>query len=120
MEMIQSAEPRGVSGTHRLGEFFRRLSPEALSEFKMLEQASVYPANTVLFLERDTPRGIFVLREGRMKLSISSRDGKKLILRLAGPGDLLDMTAAISGKPYEFTAETVHSCKIAFMRREDS
>jgi CRP/FNR family transcriptional regulator, cyclic AMP receptor protein len=116
---IQRAELRSIPGTHRLGKFFRELSPEALREFELLEQTSVYPPNTVLFLEKDIPRGIFILHEGQMKLSIGSSDGKKLVLRIAGPGDLLDMTAAISGTPYELTAETVHSCKIAFIRRED-
>ena len=85
----------------------------------MMEHPANYPPNAVLFLERDTPRGIFVLCEGRIKLSISSSDGKKLILRVAEPGDLLDMTATVSGAPYEMTAETLHHCKITFIRRED-
>ncbi len=102
-----------------MGEFFRHLSPNALKSFEMLEHPSVYPANAVLFMENDTPRGVYVLCEGRIKLSISSSDGNKLILRVAEAGDLLDMTAAVSGSPYEMTAETLHSCKIAFIRRDD-
>jgi CRP/FNR family transcriptional regulator len=119
MQTAHEAEPNDISETRRTGEFFRQMSPETLKSFEMLEHPSIYPANAVLFMERDTPRGVFVLCEGRVKLSISSSDGKKLILRVAEAGDLLDMTAAVSGAPYEMTAETLRNCKIAFIRRED-
>lgn len=103
----------------RVGEFFKNLSAEALSDFEALERISVYPANAVLFLEKDRPQGIFILHEGRIKLSISSGDGKKLILRVANPGELLDLTAVMTGVPYEMTAETQHKCNVGFIRRED-
>ena len=97
MRTVQRAKPTAIPSTGRAGEFFRQLSPEALKEFEMLEHTSIYPANTVLFMEKDTPQQVFVLCEGRIKLSISSSDGKKLILRIADAGDLLDMTALLSG-----------------------
>jgi CRP/FNR family transcriptional regulator len=103
----------------RTGQFFSHLSAEELRELEEMEYDSNYPPNAVLFMEKDLPRGIFILREGRIKLSICSSDGKKLILRVADAGELLDMTAAISGMPYEMTAETLHSCKVSFIRRED-
>lgn len=119
MQTAHADQPYGASATRRPGEFFRQMSAEARKSFEMMEHPANYPPNAALFLEQDTPRGIFVLCEGRIKLSISSSDGKKLILRVAEPGDLLDMTAAVSGVPYEMTAETLHHCKITFIRRED-
>ncbi len=111
MQTINGAEPIGMPEPGRAGEFFRQLSPEALKSFARLEHPAHYPANAVLFMEKDTPRGVFVLCEGRVKLSISSSDGRKLILRVAEAGDLLDMPAALSGAPYGMTAETLHCCK---------
>ena len=119
METAHRGERTEIPGTRRAGEFFRQLSAEAMKEFEALEHASVYPANAVLFMEKDTPQGVFVLLEGRVKLSISSSEGKKLILRIADAGELLDTTAAISGTPYEMTAETQHNCTVAFVRRDD-
>jgi CRP/FNR family transcriptional regulator len=107
------------SETRRTSEFFSHLSAEELREFEAMEYASNYPPNAVLFMEKDLPRGIFILREGRVKLSICSSDGKKLILRMAEAGELLDVTSAISGTAYEMTAETLHSCNVSFIRRED-
>ncbi len=56
---------------------------------------------------------------GEVKLSISSSGGKTLILRIAKPGEILGLMATLSGSPYEVTAETLHPCQVAFLRRED-
>ena len=66
-----------------------------------------------------TPRGIFVLCKGRVKLSICSTDGKTLILKIAEPGEVLGLSATVSGKPYELTAETVDPCQVNFVKRDD-
>jgi CRP/FNR family transcriptional regulator len=62
---------------------------------------------------------VFILCEGEVKLSISSSEGKTLILRIAKPGEILGLMAVLSGKPYEVSAETLRSSQIAFVRRED-
>jgi len=42
-----------------------------------------------------------------------------LILRIVHPGEVLGLNAAVSGKPYQATAETLDNCQIAFVKRED-
>jgi CRP/FNR family transcriptional regulator len=54
-----------------------------------------------------------------MKLSIRAVDGKTLILKIADAGEVLGLSASITGKPYELTAETVEPCQITFVKRED-
>jgi CRP/FNR family transcriptional regulator, cyclic AMP receptor protein len=44
-----------------------------------------------------------------VKLSICATDGKTLILKIAEPGEVLGLSATVSGKPYELTAETTVS-----------
>ncbi|HXG67427.1 MAG TPA: Crp/Fnr family transcriptional regulator, partial [Blastocatellia bacterium] len=73
----------------------------------------------LLFVEGQLPRGVFVICAGRVKLSTCSKDGKALITRLAEPGEILGLSAAILGIPYESTAETLDPCQINFIRRED-
>ncbi len=62
---------------------------------------------------------MYVLCEGEVKLSISSPEGKILIMRIARAGELLGLMATMAGQPYEVTAETIHPCQVAFVRRED-
>jgi CRP/FNR family transcriptional regulator, cyclic AMP receptor protein len=99
--------------------FFCQLSPAALKDFDTLKSSTTYPEGAVLFLEKGDPRGVFVLCAGQVKLSISSSSGKTLILRIAQPGEILGLMAALSGSPYEVTAETLRPCQIAFIRRND-
>jgi CRP/FNR family transcriptional regulator, cyclic AMP receptor protein len=100
-------------------EFFSGLSPKALKEFDAIKSSSVFPEGAVLFLERQDARGVFVLCEGEVKLTISSSDGKTLILRIAKPGEVLGLMATLSGEPYELTAETLRPCQVAFVRRDE-
>jgi CRP/FNR family cyclic AMP-dependent transcriptional regulator len=103
----------------RANGFFCQLSPAALTDFNKIKSPAGYPAGSVLFLEKQDPRGVFVLCAGQVKLSISSSGGKTLILRIAKPGEILGLMATMSGIPYEVTAETLHPCQIAYVRRDD-
>lgn len=102
-----------------VGGLFGELSPAALEEFDTIKSFVTYPQGTVLFVEKQDPRGIYVLCEGQVKLSISSSEGKTMILRIANPGEILGLMSAMSEAPYEVTAETLHPCQAAFVRRDD-
>jgi len=87
-----------------------------------LEQEALtttYPTGAVLFAEGQAPRGVFIVRRGRVKLSICSSDGRTLILRIADPGCLLGVAAVVSGRNYEATAETQEPSEISFLRHTD-
>ena len=103
----------------RAEHIFCDLPPAALQSFEAIKYATAYPKGAVLFVEGQAPRGIFVLCKGRVKLSICSTDGKTLILKIAEPGEVLGLSATVSGKPYELTAETVDPCQVNFVKRED-
>ena len=40
------------------------------------------------------------------------------MLRVAGPGEVLGLSAALSGKSYEVTAEMLDDAQVAFIRRK--
>ena len=95
------------------------LTSAAASEFDSIKYLSLFPGGAVLFQESEAARGIFLLCSGQVKLSVSSREGKTLTLRLAKPGEILGLTATMSGSPYEASAETIHPCQVTFVRRQD-
>jgi CRP/FNR family transcriptional regulator, cyclic AMP receptor protein len=104
---------------HRATNFFCQLPAAALKDFNAIKSSSVYPEGAMLFLEKQEPRGIFILCEGQVKLSISSAEGKTLILQIAKAGEVLGLMAALAGTSYEVTAETLRPCQVAFVRRDD-
>lgn len=99
--------------------FFCQLAPAELRDFDAIKHVAAYRPDVVLFSEQQTPTGFFLLCEGEVKLSISSSEGRKLILRIAKPGDAIGMWAALSGAPYEATAECLRPCQLAFVSSAD-
>jgi len=79
---------------------FCDLPREALIRLQGIKATSVYPKGALLCLEGQSPRGIFILCTGRAKLSTTSSEGKSMILRVAEPGEVLGLTAAVSSSPY--------------------
>ena len=52
---------------------FCHLTPTAARDFESIKFISNHPAGSVLFLENDSPRGIFLVCSGKVKLSVSSK-----------------------------------------------
>lgn len=57
-----------------------------------------YRAHQVLFNEGDEAGGIFTLRSGMLKLSRITGDGRRRILRLLRPGDVVGLEALATGR----------------------
>jgi CRP/FNR family transcriptional regulator, cyclic AMP receptor protein len=98
---------------------FRDFSPAVQHALESVQCVTYYPAGAVLFVESQPSGGVFFVSRGRVKLSVSSRDGKTLILRVAQPGEALGAGAAVCGRAYEATAETLEPCEISFIRPGD-
>ena len=98
---------------------FCNLPQRTLEGLDAISSYATYPKGALLFVEGQAPRGVFVLCNGRVKLSASSTDGKSLILRIADPGEVVGLPGTISGKPYEATAEALEPIQANFIPRED-
>lgn len=99
--------------------FFCRLTPAAAKEFESIKVSSHYAAGSILFMENEPPRGVFLVCSGKVKLSVSSKGGKTLILQMAKPGEVIGLSASMSGAPYEVTAEILYPSQVVFIPRED-
>jgi CRP/FNR family cyclic AMP-dependent transcriptional regulator len=98
---------------------FCNMSPATVSALDSIKFTGVYPKGSLLFVEGEQPRGIFILCSGRAKLTTSSTEGKVLIVKIADPGEVLGASATILGKPYEVSAETIEPSQLNFIKRED-
>ena len=86
---------------------------------QVFRKISAYVRRVLRQEEGQTPRGVFVLCSGKVKLSTTSKEGKILILKQAEAGEVLGLSAAISGTNYEMTAETASPCQLNFIGRQD-
>jgi CRP/FNR family transcriptional regulator len=90
----------------------------ALQKLNEIKSTAVYPKSAMLFIEGQQPRGVFVLCNGKVKLSTSSSKGKTLITKLSEAGDVLGLNATISNCPYEVTAEMIEPGQANFIPRD--
>jgi len=91
----------------------------AIPGIDRVSRSRIYPRGAVVFHEGHTARGVYVLSSGRAKVSISSPDGRKLIMRIAAGGDVLGLYAGLTGRPFEATAEMVEGGRVDFIPRQD-
>ena len=102
----------------RTNQSFCNFSTTPLIAFNEISHQHAYPGGSLLFAEGQVARGVSVLCSGRVKLSTTSREGKVLILKIAGPGDVLGLSAVLSGVPHEVTAVTAVPCRLNFVKSE--
>ena len=77
------------------------------------------PKGEVLFQQGEAGRGVFLLREGRVKLSLHAAGRKKVPYRIVGPGSILGFPATLSNAPYSLTAENLADCELGFAPADD-
>ena len=87
--------------------FFCDLPPETFQDLDAISSLVTYSKGELLFVEGQEPRGIFVICSGRVKLSASSAGGRSQVVRVAEAGEVVGLPGAVSGKPYEATAEAL-------------
>jgi CRP/FNR family transcriptional regulator, cyclic AMP receptor protein len=97
---------------HRTLRLFCNLNEDALRRFDEIGDLISLPSRTVLFQEGQRASSVYVICAGQLKLSTDSRDGRTMILRLAGPGDLLGLSATLGNLAHEVTAETIEPTQL--------
>jgi len=95
------------------------LPPVALTALKAIQKTKVCPKGFDFFLEGQSPLGIYILYAGRVELSVTDIHGRQMVLGLALPGDVLGLSAVVSGKNHEETAEAAVPSQTGFIKCND-
>jgi len=77
----------------------------------------LHPRGKVLFAEGETARGVFILRTGRATASISSSEGRLVILQIVRGGDVLGLNSVLRNECYNTTIKTIEPCRTDFIPR---
>src|SRR6266704_4739472 len=97
---------------------FCDLPQPVLAALDAISSSATYPKDAILFVEGQDPRGVFVICNGRVKLSTTSADGKSIIVRMTGVGEIVGLAGTLSGKTYELTAEATEPIEVNFIPRD--
>ena len=99
--------------------FLCKVSDKDLRIFESIKVTKVYPKGTLLFIEGEPSEAVYMLCQGKVKLSTCSSEGKIIILDVVEAGDVLGLSAALSGTDYEATAEVLELCQVNYVRTRD-
>jgi CRP/FNR family transcriptional regulator, cyclic AMP receptor protein len=97
---------------------FCSLPQPLMNEFNAMGHLTLYSGNATLMTEGQIPRGVYTVCSGRAKLSVEARDGKTIILRIAGNRHVLGLSAVVSGAASLITVTTIERCQIKFVERD--
>lgn len=77
-----------------------------------------YPSRVALFQQDDEPDGVFLLREGLVKLMRLDHDGRETIVGLRASGWLIGASAVILNRPHTLSACTVVPSRVSWLTGE--
>lgn len=80
---------------------------------------SFHSRGRVLFAEGEQARGIYILRTGRAAVSISSSEGRVVMLRIAKSGDVVGLNSVLRNCSYDTTVRTLEQCRTDFIPRSE-
>jgi len=78
-----------------------------------------YKKHQSLFLEGSSPRGVYCINEGMVKIFQRGDEGKEQIIRIAKSGEIVGFKSLFNEVPYQVTAETLEESNICFIGKED-
>ncbi|MFZ5651000.1 MAG: Crp/Fnr family transcriptional regulator [Bacillota bacterium] len=98
---------------------FSYLDGHQLAEIDSMIMERNYQKGRIIFVEGEPGESVFFLREGRVKISKQSEDGREQILHFIHPGEMFAEVVLFDGGPYPATAEAVEDSKVGLVRNAD-
>lgn len=103
----------------RKSSLFLGLCNTDLEHLNAQKTCNSYKKNQPLFLEGNTPRGVFCINGGKVKIFTRGEEGKEQIIHIAKEGEIVGFRAMFSGEPYKVAASTIEECNICFIGKAD-
>ena len=98
---------------------FAGLSERDLDKIADLFSERQYQKDYYIFLEGEAPEALYVIRSGKVKVLRHSTDGKDVVLRVCGSGQMLGTVATFDGGGYPGTAQVIEDCAVLVVARND-
>ncbi len=98
---------------------FSMLNDQQLQDVQRVIMARSYPKGQVLFHQGDPGNCLYLLTAGRLRIFVSSPDGREATVRMYGPGSSVGELAVLDGKPRSASAIAIDTLKTMVLYRED-
>ncbi|MFL7838290.1 MAG: Crp/Fnr family transcriptional regulator [Candidatus Promineifilaceae bacterium] len=99
--------------------FFTHLSKEEIMELAVLLVLRRFNQGQIIFHHGDPGGLLYIISQGKVKISYSTKDGQEALLAILGAGDFFGELALLDDSPRSATAEALETTDTLTLHRED-
>ncbi len=98
---------------------FSGLSDPSLEHLLQATNRKAYPKDSILVEENDPGETLFMILEGRVKVTNIGPDGKEVILSVLGPGEFFGEMSILDEEPRSANVVTMEKTEMMLLRRKE-
>ena len=98
---------------------FESLNTEQLEALAQMTITRNFSKDNVIILAEEEGDALFIIEEGRVKVSILSEDGREVILSMLGDGAVFGELSLLDGKPRSANVIATEDTNLVMLRRQD-
>ncbi len=98
--------------------YFSKLRPDEVERLVKDTGERRFDRGDILFLEGELCPGLYVVKEGRIRIFKTSPDGKEQVLTVAGPGATFNDVPVFDGGPNPASAEALEPGSVYIVAKE--
>jgi CRP/FNR family transcriptional regulator len=100
-------------------ELLQGMSQEAVHRFNAMMRRTKHRRGEWIFVNGDRADSVYLLQEGRMKITALSEDGHEVVHGIVGPGEIFGYTSTILGIPRTTSAQALETSLLCEIHRKD-
>lgn len=112
-------EPRGHLDYLAQVPLFADLDASTLQGIATHLRVRAFAAGEIIFHRGDPGQVMYIVRQGKVKISLTSPDGQEVSLALLGPGECFGELALLDGQPRSADAAALETVDAYWLRRDD-
>jgi CRP/FNR family cyclic AMP-dependent transcriptional regulator len=103
----------------RNSELFSELKDEHILAIASLIKRRSVPKNTLVIHEGDTSDSLFIIKEGKVNVTLANEQGKEIILSTLTKGDHFGELSLLDNSPRSSNVTAVEKCEFLILHKED-
>lgn len=99
--------------------FFAGLTKDDLRDLASSVRLRKFARGQFVFSQGDRGDTLYIIESGEVKITLSSADGKEIMLALLGRGDCFGELAVLDGEPRSADAVVKQDCQLVLLHKND-
>ena len=112
----RTVDKREVFQRHAL---FHPLTPQEIEFLATYSRVEHFAKGTTIFMKGDEGSGLMAPLKGQVRISVTSAEGKEIVLNIVRPGEVFGEIALLDGRPRSADAVTMTDCDVLVLDRRE-